>query len=53
MILSVTKVLTIWTVGALATGFGLGAVIRTVDRVRKEAILNALLSTFESKQVAR
>ena len=53
MILLATKVLTIETVAALATGFGLGAVIPTADRVRKEAILNALLSTFESKQVAR
>jgi len=52
MILLATKVLIGWTVTALAVGFGLGAMIRTADRVRKEEILNALLSTLVSKQVA-
>jgi hypothetical protein len=52
MILLATKALPIETVAALATSFGLGAVIPTADRVRKEAILNSLLSIFESKQVA-
>ena len=52
MILLATKVLIVWTVTALAVGFGLGAMIRTADRVRKEEILNALLSTLDSKQVA-
>jgi hypothetical protein len=47
-----TKALGVWTFTALAVGFGLGAMIRTADRVRKEGILNALLSTLESKQAA-
>jgi hypothetical protein len=53
MILLATKVLSIWALTALAAGFGLGATIRTADRVRKEEILNALLSTLYRKQVAR
>jgi hypothetical protein len=40
MILLATKVLTIGTVAALATGFGLAAIIRTADRVQKEEILH-------------
>jgi|GEM_PF-3004568 len=52
MILLATKVLIVWTVTALAVGFGLGAMIRTADRVRKEEILNALISTLDSKQLA-
>ena len=52
MILLATKVLIVWTVTALAVGFGLGAMIRTADRVRKEETLKALLSTLDSKQVA-
>ncbi len=53
MILLVMKVLTFWTVAALVAGFGLGAMIRAADRVRKEEFLDALFSTLASKQMAR
>ncbi len=46
MILPAMKVLTIWTVSALAAGFGLGAVIRTSERLHKVEILDALSSNL-------
>jgi len=53
MILPAMKVLTIWTVSALAAGFGLGAVIRTSERLHKVEILDALFSNLAGWQRGR
>jgi hypothetical protein len=53
MFLLAIKVLSVWTVAALAAGFGLGAIIRTADRIRKEEFLDALLSTLAGQQMAK
>ncbi len=53
MILPAMKILTIWTVAALAAGNGLGAFIRTAERLRKDEILDALFSTLAGRQTAR
>ena len=53
MLLLAIKVLSIWTVAALAAGFGLGAIIRTAERVKKEELLDALFSTLAGQKMAR
>jgi hypothetical protein len=53
MFLLAIKVLSIWTVAALAAGFGLGAIIRTAERVKKEEFLDALFSTLAGQKMAR
>jgi hypothetical protein len=53
MILMAIAVLGAWTVTALAAGFGLGAVIRTADRARKEEFLEALFSAIAEHHTAR
>jgi hypothetical protein len=53
MILLAIVVLGAWAMTALAAGFGLGALIRTADRARKEELLEGLLSTLAERQTAR
>ncbi len=53
MIHLLMKVLSIWTVAALAAGFGLGALIRIVERVHKEEFLDALFSPLAGQQMMR
>ena len=53
MILLAITVLCAWSITSLAAGLGLGAVIRTADRVQKEEFLEALLSTLSERQMAR
>jgi hypothetical protein len=53
MILLAITILCAWTITSLAAGFGLGAVIRTADRVQQEEFLEALFSTLAERQTAR
>jgi hypothetical protein len=52
MLLAIT-ILSAWSTTSLAAGLGLGAVIRTADRVQKEEFLEAVLSTLSKRQMAR
>jgi hypothetical protein len=53
MVFLAMKVLTIWSVAALVAGFGLGAVIRTAERVQKEEVLSTLFATLAGDRMAR
>ncbi len=53
MILLAITILSAWSITSLAAGLGLGAVIRTADRVQKEEFLEAVLSTLSERQMAR
>jgi hypothetical protein len=53
MILLGITILSAWSITSLAAGLGLGAVIRTADRVQKEEFLETLLSTLSERQMAR
>jgi hypothetical protein len=53
MILLAIAILSAWSITSLAAGLGLGAVIRTADRVQKEQFLEAVLATLSERQMAR
>jgi hypothetical protein len=53
MILLAMKVLSIWTVVALAAGSGLGARLRTVGRAQGENLLDDLFPTLASQKMTR
>jgi hypothetical protein len=53
MILLAITILSAWSITSLAAGLGLGAVIRTADRVQKEEFLEAVLATLSERQMAR
>jgi hypothetical protein len=44
------RVLTLWFLIAMVTGFALGAIIREADRIRKDELLADLYSTLETRQ---
>jgi hypothetical protein len=47
------KVLPVWSIGALVASFGLGAVIRTIERAQKEEVLSTLFATLAGDRMAR
>jgi hypothetical protein len=53
MILLAITILSAWSITSLAAGLGLGAVIRTADRIQKEEFLEALFSTLAERQMTR
>jgi hypothetical protein len=53
MVLLAIAILSAWSITSLAAGLGLGAVIRTADKVQKEAFMEALLSTLAERRMAR
>jgi hypothetical protein len=53
MFLLAIKILSIWTLAAMAAGFCLGAVIRKAERDHKEEFLDALFSTLAGQRIAR
>lgn len=52
LVLGIT-ILSAWTITALVAGFGLGALIRSADRVQEDQFLEALFSTLAERQTAR
>ena len=53
MVLLAITILCAWSITSLAAGLGLGAVIRTADRARKEEVLEALFSSLAERRMAR
>jgi hypothetical protein len=53
MVLLAITILSAWSITSLAAGLGLGAVIRTADKVEKDAFMEALLSTLAERRMAR
>lgn len=49
----ILKVLSMWSLVAVAAGFGLGAAIRRGDRVRKDEFLSCVFSSLEALQAFR
>jgi hypothetical protein len=49
----ILKVLAMWSLVAMVTGLGLGAIIRRGDRVRKDAFLSCVFATLETLQASR
>ena len=47
------KVLAIWSLVAVVTGFALGAIIHKAERVHKDEFLTALFATIASLQASR
>jgi hypothetical protein len=46
------EVLAIWSLVALATGFGLGAIIHQAERLHEDEFLTALFSNLAKQQAS-
>jgi hypothetical protein len=49
----ILKVLAMWSLVAVVTGFSLGAAIRRGDRLRKDDFLSCVFSSLEALQAFR
>jgi hypothetical protein len=49
----ILKVLAMWALASLMTGFGLGAAIRKGERVSKDEFLSCLFASLETLQASR
>jgi hypothetical protein len=49
----ILKVLAMWSLASLMTGFGLGAAIRRGERVSKDEFLSCLFASLETLQASR
>ena len=49
----ILKVLAMWSLVALAAGFGLGAAIRRGERVRRDEFLSCVFASLETMQAFR
>jgi len=49
----IIKVLAMWSLVAVVSGFGLGAAIRRGDRLRKDDFLSCVFSSLETLQASR
>jgi len=53
MFILLLKVFATWSVVAMVAGFGLGAVIRKGDQVRKDVFVTCVFSSLEAMQASR
>jgi len=49
----ILKILALWSLVAMLTGLGLGALIRRGDRVRKDVFLSCVFASLENLQASR
>ena len=52
MFILALKIFILWGAAAVTVGFGVGSVIGSADRARKDAFLNALLAKIAEKNTS-